>query len=114
MHPAVRIASRALTLISAALAAISCGSDDPNGPGTPPIIITTTVNPPSLVPGQSFTATVTATPPTGEKLAWVKVEVRGLFTAADSARVEGDGSATIARVFQVPRTVTNGSITIVG
>jgi hypothetical protein len=114
MRPVVRFSARALVVVASALAAISCGSDDPNGPGTSPIIITTTVNPTSLIPGQSFTATVTATPPVGEKLSWVKVEVRGLFTAADSARVEGDGSATIARVFQVPRTVTNGSITIVG
>ncbi len=105
---------RTVALLASALLATSCGSDDPNGPDSSPIIIAATVNEASLAPGQSFTATVTATPPTGEKLAWVKVEVRGLFTAADSVRVEGDGSATIARVFQVPRTVTNGSITVVG
>ena len=78
MHPLVRFASRALVVFAGALAAASCGSDDPNGPGGAPIIVTTTITPTSFLPGQTFTATVTATPPTGEKLSWVKVEVRGL------------------------------------
>jgi hypothetical protein len=78
------------------------------------IIVSTVVTPLSLLQGQSFTATVTATPPTGQRLSWVKVEVTGVMQAADSAPVQGAGSATLVRQFQLPRTASNGSITVIG
>ena len=91
----------------------ACGKDSPAGPATP-IVITTIVEPSSLIQGQFFTARVTATPPEGVTLAWLKLGVTGVMTAIDSIPVTGSGSATITRSYRIPVTAPNGSITVVG
>jgi len=96
------------------LVVAACGES--TGPaGSPgPVVVSTVVTPPTLDPGQFFTASVTATAPAGDRMTWVKMEVSGVLTAADSAQVGGSNSGTIAHVYQVPFTAPNGSVTVVG
>lgn len=100
-------------LIVASLGLAACGADRALlAPDPAPPVVSAAVDPDSLIPGQAFTATVTATPPAGERLAWVKIQVAGLVTAVDSVPVDAVGPATITRVYDVPRTAGTGTITI--
>ena len=95
--------------IAIAAAAQACGKDSPTEPQTP-IVVTLTVTPPTPGPGGLVLITATATPPSGQALKDLRLEVSGATTYKDSVLAGSDGSVTLQR--QVPMPLVIGEVHI--
>lgn len=81
--------------IAIAAAAQACG-DSPTQPQTP-VVVSLTVTPPTPGPGGQVLITATATPPSGQALRDLRLEVSGATTYKDSVLASSDGSVTLQR-----------------
>ena len=86
---------RVTVAIAIAAAAQACG-DSPTQPETP-VIVSLTVTPPTPGPGGQVLITATATPPSGQSLRDLRLEVSGATTFKDSVLASSDGSVTLQR-----------------
>src|SRR5256885_4276015 len=92
--------------IAIAAAAQACG-DSPTQPHSP-VVVSLTTTPPTPGPGGSVLITATATPPSGQSLRDLRIEVSGATTYKDSVLAGSDGSVTLQR--QVPMPLAIGDV----
>jgi hypothetical protein len=92
--------------IAIAAAAQACG-DSPTEPRTP-VVVSLTVTPPTPGPGGQVLITATATPPSGQALRDLRLEVSGATTFKDSVLASSDGSVTLQR--QVSMALATGEV----
>lgn len=104
-------ASRALLAVAAAIAiaAAQACKDSPTQPRIP-VVVSLTVAPPTPGPGDLVLITATATPPSGQVLKDLRLEVSGATTFSDSVLAGSDGSVTLQR--QVPMPIAIGDVRI--
>jgi len=106
-------ASRSLLVLAVAIAiaaaAQACGKDSPTEPRSP-VVVSLTVSPPTPGPGGVVLITATATPPSGQALRDLRLEVSGATTYKDSVLAGSDGSVTLQR--QVPMPLAIGDVHI--
>jgi hypothetical protein len=102
-------ASRSLLVLAVVGAAQACGSDSPSQPQAP-IVVTLTVTPPTPGPGGAALITATATPPSGQTMRDLRLEVNGAATFQDSVLAQSGGSVTLQR--SVPMPVAIGQVHI--
>jgi hypothetical protein len=93
--------SRPLLAFVLASFALGCGSDSPTQTQNP-VVVTLTVSPPTPGPGGSAVITATATPPAGQTVRVLRIEVTGATTFEDSVLAQSDGSVTLQREVAMP------------
>jgi hypothetical protein len=94
--------SRSLLAVAVACGALSCSSKDSPTQPSSPVAVSLVVTPPTPGPGGSALVTATATPPSGQTIDVLRIEVSGATTFADSVSAQSDGSVTLQRMVPMP------------